>query len=117
MTRWLAVPAGVVAAIGSALAALANSPPSLLVAGFWGGAAAGVIVGGVRAGLWHGFLVGVAELLVVVSLLVVALALYDPQYARPGIGYSIVLVPALGVAYVVEAVVGGAIGGVLGRAL
>jgi hypothetical protein len=117
MTRWLPVLAGVVAAIGSAVAALANSPPSLLVAGFLGGVAAGVIVGSVRSGLWHGLLVGVDELLLVVSLLVVALVLYDPQYARPGIGYAIVLVPALGVAYVVEAVVGGAIGGVLGRAL
>ena len=49
--------------------------------------------------------------------LVVALALYDPQHARPGIGYSIVLVPALGVAYVVEAVVGGVLGGVVSRVL
>lgn len=116
MPRWLAVGAGVGASLTGAVAAVANSPPSLLVAGFWGGTVAGVIVGSVRSGLWHGLIVGVVELLLVVSLLVVALALYDPQYAGLGIGYSIVLVPALGVAYVVEAVFGGAVGGVLGKA-
>jgi hypothetical protein len=113
MPNWRVLAAGLVAfPVGLALA-LAYEPPTLLVAGFTGGVAAGLLAGSARSGLWHGSLVGLGELLVLVAGLVVVLATYDPEYARPGIGYSIVLVPALGVAFAVQAAVAGTICGAL----
>lgn len=117
MPNWRAVAAGVVAFLGAVGAALAYSPPSLFVAGFCGGAVAGLLAGGVRSGLWHGLLAGVAELLVAVAALGLLLAAYDPQYARPGLGYAIAVFPLVGALFAAEATIAGAIGGALRRAV
>lgn len=93
--------------------ALAYEPPYLLVVGFCGGAVAGAIAGGLRAGLWHGFLVGLTELLVVLGVLAWLVSGYDPQHVSPGIGYSMVLLTLLGILYVVEATIAGAVAGAL----
>ncbi|MFB6269616.1 MAG: hypothetical protein ABEH83_06715 [Halobacterium sp.] len=113
MPNWRVVGAGVAAFLVALSLAVAYRPPTVLLAGFAGGAVAGLLAGSARSGLWHGSLVGVVELTVVVVGLVAVLAGYDPEYARPGIGYAIVLVPALGAAFAVEAAVAGAVCGAL----
>lgn len=114
MTDWRAVAAGLAAFFAAFLLAVAAAPPWLLAAGFPGGVVAGVRSGTVKRGAWTGFLVGVAAFLLAFALLAALVVSTDPEQARPGLGYSLVLFPILGAAYVVEAAVAGALGGLVG---
>jgi hypothetical protein len=105
--------AGFAAFLFACYLALAYEPPTLFVVGFCGGAVAGALAGDLRGGLWNGFLVGLAELLVVLGVLAWLVFGYDPQHAYPGIGYSMVLLSFLGLVYVVEATIAGGIAGSL----
>lgn len=113
MPNWRAVLAGFVAFFVAVWLSVASEPPYLFVVGFGGGAVAGILVGGLRSGLWHGFLVGLAELLVVLGVLGWLVLGYDPEHVAPGVGYSMVFLTFLGLLYVVEATLAGAIAGSL----
>lgn len=111
MPNWRAVLAGFLAFLVGVYLSVAYAPPYLFVVGFLGGAVAGGVVGGFRSGLWHGLLAGFTELLVVAAVLAWLVFGYDPQHAYPGIGYSIVFLAFLGLLYVVQATVAGAVAG------
>ncbi|AHG05259.1 hypothetical protein HALDL1_09010 [Halobacterium sp. DL1] len=78
MANWWGVAAAVGVIVATSAVAVFTVPPYVFVTGFLGGAGAVASEGGLRSGLWHGLLVGVGELLVVLGVVALVVAVFQP---------------------------------------
>lgn len=116
MPNWWATAAGFGAFLAASVAALATTPPYVFAAGFVGGAVAAFLAsGGVRSGLWHGFLAGLGQFLAVLGLVALIVVTYRSEYTYPGYGFGLVFLFVLGVVYVVQAMIAGTVLGIATR--